>query len=377
MGSGIPSFIFGAGAPARTPAEAAKQRAVYEAIVARMSAPKDVGEGLSAVGNALIARSAMDRASAGEEAGKAEMAELFAGLSDGADQNELMGVLGNEWASPGQSAVAQALLNRQFASEDRATARAEPDWKTFESGGDVYRWNANDSDATPSLFHDAPAAEKPLMNVGDGQIYDPNKDTWISNPAAMGEAGGMAPENFDDISGIRKEIQQLPSYKNYSQARPIYNSMVETAGRNSRASDLNLVYGLGKIMDPTSVVREGEMVMVKNTASLPDWLVGTINSLNGGAGLTPETRKAILTEAFGRMQGYEQAFGQDTEQYRGIAERYKINPADVIPNFDAVAPWEPAPAQLPPEVTEEDIIYTMQQHNLSREEVLRRLGIAP
>lgn len=151
------------------------------------------------------------------------------------------------------------------------------------------------------------------------------------------EGGG----NFDDVSGLRKEIQQLPSYKNLAQAGPIYSSMLDTAGRNSKASDLNLVYGLGKIMDPTSVVREGEMVMVKNTASLPDWLVGSINALNGGQQLTPDTRKAILAEAYSRMQGYQNAFGADAEQYRGIAERNQINVADVIPTFKPAAPWSP------------------------------------
>lgn len=155
---------------------------------------------------------------------------------------------------------------------------------------------------------------------------------------------GQAGASFDDVSGLRKEIQQLPSYKNLSQALPIYRSMAETAGRDSKASDLNLVYGLGKIMDPTSVVREGEMVMVKNTASLPDWLQGAIASLNGGAALTPQTREAIMREAYGRVQGYDQAFQQDTSQYQGIVERAKMNKADVIPDFGTFQEWK-APQQ--------------------------------
>lgn len=155
---------------------------------------------------------------------------------------------------------------------------------------------------------------------------------------------GQSGASFDDVSGLRKEIHQLPSYKNLSQALPIYRSMAETAGRDSKASDLNLVYGLGKIMDPTSVVREGEMVMVKNTASLPDWLQGAIASLNGGAALTPQTREAIMREAYGRVQGYDSAFQQDTSQYQGIVDRSKMNRADVIPDFGGYQEWK-APKQ--------------------------------
>lgn len=169
----------------------------------------------------------------------------------------------------------------------------------------------------------------------DGRMY--NKRTGETKDVP----GGMPPAAFKDVSSLRKEIQGLPSYKNLSQALPIYKSMFETAGRDTRASDLNLVYGLGKIMDPTSVVREGEMVMVKNTSSLPDWLQGAITSLNGGAALTPETRRALLTEAYGRVQGYDQAFQQDIGQYRGIVERNNMNMDDVIPSFGAYEPWAP------------------------------------
>jgi hypothetical protein len=179
----------------------------------------------------------------------------------------------------------------------------------------------------------------------DGRLYNKNSGEFRDAPPAV---PGSVPAKFDDISGLRKEIQQLPSYKNLSQALPIYRSMAETAGRNSKASDLNLVYGLGKIMDPTSVVREGEMVMVKNTASIPDWLQGAIASLNGGAALTPETRQAIMTEAYGRVNGYDSAFKQDAGQYQGIVERNKFNPADVIPDFGTYEPWKAVAAPTGP-----------------------------
>jgi flagellum-specific peptidoglycan hydrolase FlgJ len=180
------------------------------------------------------------------------------------------------------------------------------------------------------------------------QQSDPKYQTELQKSQI--ELQNLREPKFDDISGMRKEIQQLPSYKNLAAAAPIYKAMAETAGRNSKASDLNLVYGLGKIMDPTSVVREGEMIMVKNTASLPDWLQGAIASLNGGAALTPETRQAIMTEAYGRVKGYNDEFQQNMGQYQGIVQRNGINPADVIPDIDKFEPWKapegtPAPAQ--------------------------------
>jgi hypothetical protein len=151
-----------------------------------------------------------------------------------------------------------------------------------------------------------------------------------------------------DVAELRKEVMQLPSYTNYKSAVPIYKSMADTAGRDSRASDLNLVYGLGKIMDPTSVVREGEMIMVKNTASLPDWVVGNINAINGGAALTPQTRQAILEEAHSRMRAYEDEYHLDTSHYRGVATRNRMNVDDVVPTFEPTKKWERARTDTAP-----------------------------
>ncbi len=152
-----------------------------------------------------------------------------------------------------------------------------------------------------------------------------------SDPSKIRDLGASGENKFQNVAELRKEIHTLPSYKNWTQAEPIYRSMLETQGTDSKASDLNLVYGLGKIMDPNSVVREGEMVMVSKTASLPDWFYGYVNSINGGAKLTPDTRKAILAEAKIRADQYRTMAEQDIAPYHGIASRFGMRPGDIIP----------------------------------------------
>ncbi|ARM14166.1 MULTISPECIES: hypothetical protein [Rhizobium] len=148
------------------------------------------------------------------------------------------------------------------------------------------------------------------------------------------QGAGYKPE---DVTNLRKEIQGLPTYKSYQQALPSYSSMIDTAKTDSKASDLNLIYGLGKIMDPNSVVREGEMTMVQNTSSWPDWLKGAYDSVTGGSRLEPETRKAILGEARSRMMAYRGALDNDISQYRGIIGRRGMNEADVLPTLGDIA----------------------------------------
>ncbi|WP_259665069.1 hypothetical protein [Rhizobium bangladeshense] len=192
---------------------------------------------------------------------------------------------------------------------------------------------------------------KPVVVQPGETLFSPGQDRVVY------QGTGYKPE---DVSNLRKEVQGLPSYKSYQQAAPVYQSMIDTAKTDSKASDLNLVYGLGKIMDPNSVVREGEMVMVNNTASLPDWLSGMINSVNGGQRLTPETRQAVLNEARSRMSAYRGALDNDISQYRGIIGRRGMNEADVLPTLgdiatvpDLAAPTAdigPAPEGVPEDV---------------------------
>ncbi|WP_244597477.1 hypothetical protein [Rhizobium hidalgonense] len=165
---------------------------------------------------------------------------------------------------------------------------------------------------------------KPVVVQPGETLFSPGQDRVVY------QGTGYKPE---DVTNLRKEIQGLPTYKSYQQALPPYQSMIDTAKTDSKASDLNLVYGLGKIMDPNSVVREGEMVMVNNTSSLPDWLQGAINSVNGGSRLEPATRTAILNEARSRMTAYRGALDNDISQYRGIIGRRGMNQADVLPTL--------------------------------------------
>lgn len=193
---------------------------------------------------------------------------------------------------------------------------------------------------------------KPVVVQPGETLFSPGQERVVY------QGTGYKPE---DVSNLRKEIQGLPTYKSYQQALPPYQSMIDTAKTDSKASDLNLVYGLGKIMDPNSVVREGEMVMVNNTSSLPDWLQGAINSVNGGSRLEPATRTAILNEARSRMTAYRGALDNDISQYRGIIGRRGMNEADVlptlgdIPEVPSLTPPPAADVGAPPEGVPADV----------------------
>jgi hypothetical protein len=180
----------------------------------------------------------------------------------------------------------------------------------------------------------APAQPSTIPPVPSG--VDPKvwRETFSKATAA-----GAAPASFDDTAKLRHEVTQLPSYKNLSQAAPIYESMRDAAGRDTKAADLNMVYGLGKIMDPTSVVREGELQMANAAQGLQERLNGILAQIQSKGGLTPEGRQALMAEAHGRVTAYKNEFDRDAGRYKGITERNRMNTADVIPEFGTFEPW--------------------------------------
>lgn len=213
-----------------------------------------------------------------------------------------------------------------------------------EFGNEQYGWRDPRTQSTTPAAKPQGAAQTggPVITGPDGKPIPiaPGQDPKIIRDAASKAAyAASQPASFDDTSKLRNEISQLPSYKNIAQAAPIYKSMADAAGRNTKAADLNMVYGLGKIMDPGSVVREGEIQMANNAQGWQEQLNGIIGQINNEGGLTPAGRQALMAEAHSRIQSYKMMYDQDAERYRGIATRNRANPEDVVHNFGEFQPW--------------------------------------
>jgi hypothetical protein len=232
---------------------------------------------------------------------------------------------------------------------DKGEPNKGPEWKETgevnpQTGEKVMGWiDSRDKSVLP--YQPKPAGPVQPSTIPPVPVgVDPK--VWRQKQSERAAGEGM-PASFDDTSKLRNEISQLPSYKNMAQAAPIYKSMADAAGRNTKAADLNMVYGLGKIMDPGSVVREGEIQMANNAQGWQEKLNGIIGQINNEGGLTPEGRQALMAEAHSRIQSYKMMYDQDSDRYRGIATRNRANPEDVVHNFGEFQPWTAPKAMAP------------------------------
>lgn len=155
-----------------------------------------------------------------------------------------------------------------------------------------------------------------------------------STPTARPVAGIPQVPKFEELSSIRKEVGNLDEVKNYAKALPAFRSMIKSQNLNHAAGDIDFVYGVAKIFDPDSVVREGEMVIVKKTQSLPEEVKGwLLRVVQGGERLTPEAKARILEVADNRMSELKTSADTRIAPFLGTIKQFNMRPEDVMPVF--------------------------------------------
>jgi hypothetical protein len=138
---------------------------------------------------------------------------------------------------------------------------------------------------------------------------------------------------------LRKEYSGLDEVKRYNAVLPAVRSAYESAGRNDRIADLDLVYALGKAFDPNSVVREGEQNAIAASQSIPEYWKGRILALLGGQGqLQPEVRQQMLRTLQTRAAALEESAKLKHEEYKGHAAAYNYDPTRAVPRLEELPP---------------------------------------
>lgn len=184
--------------------------------------------------------------------------------------------------------------------------------------------------------------DKPVLTdvvLPDGSV----QKQWVRPGQAQGTpVGASRPQesgpSMRDVTSLRKEFESTDAAKNYRAVLPLFNR-AQTAP-NTRAGDISLIYALGKMFDPTSVVREGELVLAQNAAPWLQKMASNANSqISAKGALSPETRAVILDALRGQVESFKIPYDQERERYSQYATEYGIDPFKVVGN-DAAAGFD-------------------------------------
>lgn len=127
-------------------------------------------------------------------------------------------------------------------------------------------------------------------------------------------------------SKFRKEYSDQT--KGYQEVKSAYGRVL--ASDDSAVGDLSLIFGYMKMLDPGSVVREGEFATAQNAAGVPERIVNIYNKIISGERLNDSQRKAFKGQA---ERLFKQAGQQESEVRRGlerIAKGYGLNTANIF-----------------------------------------------
>ena len=137
-------------------------------------------------------------------------------------------------------------------------------------------------------------------------------------------------KQFTQTNELRTTFQRLPEVQAWNVTQPILLSAREAAKDTSGASDLNLIYALGKALDPNSVVREGELQLAAGTGSLGDKLKGYYKSASTGGKLPPTVKQDLLRQIESRTYSQKKQYDSAKKQYTAIATKYGLDPSELF-----------------------------------------------
>jgi hypothetical protein len=130
---------------------------------------------------------------------------------------------------------------------------------------------------------------------------------------------------------LRKEYQGTPEYKNFSTVDTYYKQMVKSFSSDKPGSDLSFIYGVMKIVDPNSVVREGEAATAANAGGIPEYLRAQYNkALDGGQILTDNQRLGLAEVGKKFYEQQADKIGSLRSGYEGTAKERGLNPNNIF-----------------------------------------------
>ncbi len=115
---------------------------------------------------------------------------------------------------------------------------------------------------------------------------------------------------------------KLPTVRQFPEVVQGYRRIKEGASLNSGVGDIAMVYGYMKLLDPTSVVREGEFATAEQVGGAAEKFLGLYNRLVSGERLTPEMRAQFI-------DGAESLYSAADAQLSDLEKQFRTKNPDI------------------------------------------------
>lgn len=142
----------------------------------------------------------------------------------------------------------------------------------------------------------------------------------------------FARQDRGDLRQLRAQFEALPDVKQYREVEAAYRQVQQlTQNTGNAADDIATVFSYMKMLDPGSVVREGEYALVGRAQGVVGQALTALQRLDSGQQLTPELRRALRESAGRVLESRRQRYDAVAQQYRGYAQEDGFDPNRVVP----------------------------------------------
>lgn len=221
-------------------------------------------------------------------------------------------------------AVKMGIISPQDGFKAYMDGKKKPEAKfqIFPDGS--YGW-VNEQDQQVNI---AGKVDKPESLPSEVQQYEyakthPEYADYLKKQKEMKDA----PSSTDNF---KAELETMKSYrgddgvKTYQSTRDAYEKVRTAAQLDTAQGDIGIVYGFMKMLDPTSVVREGEFATAQNSGGVSDSVINIYNKAINGERLNPEQRRKFVEAAQAQYQNTERTLQETNARYTGLADQYGI-----------------------------------------------------
>lgn len=192
------------------------------------------------------------------------------------------------------------------------------------TGREIYRAPIADKDRYEPIKSSKSGTVTGIYDKVEGRLLSPEEAQRRGvTPAQAGAA-----DNFDDEHKLRQEFDGLT--KDYREIDGAYNRIGASAKDPSAAGDLAMIFNYMKMLDPGSVVREGEFATAQNAAGVDQRIAAQYNRLLNGERLTEATRADFIDRANRLYAAETNRFNQRADQFRDVAKGYGFDPDKIV-----------------------------------------------
>lgn len=242
-----------------------------------------------------------------------------------------LGLVLSSLASTPNAGVQQMLTNKIAGFEDTRTQNKTAQWLVSKGRSDLAEAVAG------GMISAKDAVTAAMQGPGKRNVIEVNGKLVDADTGAVvydstnGAAPQLTSEQLSGINTLRDDASN--AYSELGQMKDAYGNIQTFYNNPGSVSDKALVVAFAKILDPTSVVREGESAAIANAGSLTEGMRQMLlNTLAGGGNLPPEIRTEILNLSQQLYTSKMPSVQARIDMLKRTAEAAGIDPALIFPN---------------------------------------------